>query len=149
METKIENAQAKHQSWLYCLGELILVFLPAFILLKVSSSWVGEDLIRSYTIVWLANLLMLAMIWTSLKLRGHSWKTFGLTFKPVNLKQSLRIFGQSLLVFVFAVQNAAIVELRFLFWVVEFPRSLLIFLTLLIGVVVGWFLKPKILPLWQ
>ncbi len=47
-----------------------------------------------------------------------------------------------LLVLVFAVQNAAIVELRFLFWVVEFPRSLLIFLTLLIGVVVGWFLKP-------
>lgn len=49
-----------------------------------------------------------------------------------------------LLVFVFAVQNAAIIEVRFLFWVVEFPRSLLIFLMLLIGVVVGWFLKPML-----
>lgn len=47
-----------------------------------------------------------------------------------------------LLVLLFAVQNSAIIELKFLFWVVEFPRSLLIFLTLLIGVVVGWFLKP-------
>ncbi len=47
-----------------------------------------------------------------------------------------------LAVLVFAVQNAAIVELKFLFWVVEFPRSLLIFLTMLIGVAIGWFLKP-------
>jgi len=47
-----------------------------------------------------------------------------------------------LLVLVFAVQNAAMVELKFLFWEIEFPRSLLLFLTMLIGVAVGWFLKP-------
>jgi uncharacterized integral membrane protein len=45
-------------------------------------------------------------------------------------------------VLLFAVQNAAMVELKFLFWVVEFPRSLLIFITMLIGVAIGWFLKP-------
>ena len=43
-----------------------------------------------------------------------------------------------LLVLVFAVQNAAIVEIRLLFWEVAFPRSLLIFLMLLIGIVIGW-----------
>ena len=47
-----------------------------------------------------------------------------------------------LLVLTFAVQNAAIVELKFLFWKIEFPRSLLLICTMLIGVVIGWFLKP-------
>lgn len=103
METKMENVQSDHQNWIYCLGEMLLVFLPAFLFIKFTSSWVGEDLIRSYGVVWVANLLMLAMIWTSLKLRGQSWKEFGLTFKPVGLKQGLRVFGQSLVVFVFAV----------------------------------------------
>ena len=42
------------------------------------------------------------------------------------------------LVMIFAVQNAADVEIRLLFWEVSFPRSLLIFLMLLIGIVVGW-----------
>lgn len=43
-----------------------------------------------------------------------------------------------ILVMIFAVQNAAVVEIRLLFWDVAFPRSLLIFVMLLIGVVVGW-----------
>lgn len=103
METKMDNVQSDHQNWIYCLGEMLLVFLPAFLFIKFTSSWVGEDLIRSYGVVWVANLLMLAMIWTSLKLRGQSWKELGLTFNPVSLKQGLRVFGQSLVVFVFAV----------------------------------------------
>lgn len=103
METKMENVQSDHQNWIYCLGEMLLVFLPAFLFIKFTSSWVGEDLFRSYGVVWVANLLMLAMIWTSLKLRGQSWKEFGLTFNQVSLKQGLRVFGQSLVVFVFAV----------------------------------------------
>lgn len=45
------------------------------------------------------------------------------------------------LVMIFAVQNAAVVEIRLLFWDVAFPRSLLIFMMLLIGVVIGWFLR--------
>jgi len=99
----MENVQSDHQNWIYCLGEMLLVFLPAFLFIKFTSSWVGEDLFRSYGVVWVANLLMLAMIWTSLKLRGQSWKEFGLTFNQVSLKQGLRVFGQSLVVFVFAV----------------------------------------------
>lgn len=45
------------------------------------------------------------------------------------------------LVMVFAVQNAAVVDIRLLFWDVAFPRSLLIFMMLLIGAVIGWFLR--------
>ena len=46
-----------------------------------------------------------------------------------------------ILVMVFAVQNAAVVDIRLLFWDVALPRSLLIFMMLLIGVVIGWFLR--------
>ena len=45
------------------------------------------------------------------------------------------------LVMIFAVQNAAVVDIRLLFWDVAFPRSLLIFMMLLIGAVIGWFLR--------
>ena len=46
-----------------------------------------------------------------------------------------------ILVMIFAIQNAAIVEIRLLFWEVAFPRSLLLFMMLLIGIVIGWFTR--------
>lgn len=45
------------------------------------------------------------------------------------------------MVMIFAVQNAAMVEIQLLFWEVAFPRSLLIFMMLLIGIVIGWFAR--------
>lgn len=44
-----------------------------------------------------------------------------------------------LLVIVFALQNAAVVEIRLLFWEVALPRSLLIITMLIAGIVIGWF----------
>ena len=44
-------------------------------------------------------------------------------------------------VMIFAVQNATVVEIRLLFWEVAFPRSLLIFMMLLVGIVIGWFAR--------
>ncbi|MBT8313369.1 MAG: CPBP family intramembrane metalloprotease, partial [Maribacter sp.] len=101
--TKMENVHYDHKNWIYRIGELLLVFLPAFLFIKLTSPWVGEDLIRGNGVVWIANLLMLAMIWTSLKLRGQSWKEFGLTFNRLSLRQGLRFFGQSLVVFAFGI----------------------------------------------
>lgn len=40
----------------------------------------------------------------------------------------------------FIIQNVAIVEIQFLFWSTRMPRSLLIFLLLAIGIIIGWFL---------
>lgn len=50
-------------------------------------------------------------------------------------------FALIVLVMIFALQNAAIVEIRLLFWEVALPRSLLIFMMLLIGIVIGWFAR--------
>ena len=46
-----------------------------------------------------------------------------------------------LFVITFMVQNAAVVEIRLLFWVLDMPRSLLVFMLLVIGIVIGWFLR--------
>lgn len=48
-------------------------------------------------------------------------------------------FGLFVFVMVFAVQNAADVEIKLLLWHVTFPRSLLIFMMLMIGMIIGWF----------
>jgi uncharacterized integral membrane protein len=42
------------------------------------------------------------------------------------------------LVVLFIVQNAAVVEIRLLFWTLTMSRALMIFLVLAIGIVLGW-----------
>jgi putative membrane protein len=56
---------------------------------------------------------------------------------------NLKIISLVFLVFLgvlFIVQNVAIVEVQFLFWSIEMSQSLLIFLLLAIGIIIGWFL---------
>jgi uncharacterized integral membrane protein len=43
-----------------------------------------------------------------------------------------------LLVVVFIVQNATVVDIQFLFWKLSMSRSLMIFFVLAIGIVIGW-----------
>lgn len=53
------------------------------------------------------------------------------------------------LVVLFIVQNVAVVEMQFLFWSIQMPRcpdaqmprSLMIFLVLGTGMIIGWFLS--------
>jgi uncharacterized integral membrane protein len=42
------------------------------------------------------------------------------------------------LVVIFIVQNAAVVDIRFLLWTFSMSRSLMIFFVLAIGIAVGW-----------
>lgn len=44
------------------------------------------------------------------------------------------------LVVLFIVQNVTVVEIKFLFWSIQMSRSLLIFILLAIGFVIGWFM---------
>ena len=43
------------------------------------------------------------------------------------------------LLLIFIVQNAVVVELHFLFWTLSMSRSLMILFVLFIGLVAGWF----------
>ena len=40
----------------------------------------------------------------------------------------------------FIIQNVAVVEIQFLFWSIQMSRSLLMFLLLAVGILIGWFL---------
>ncbi len=42
-------------------------------------------------------------------------------------------------VVLFIVQNVAVVEIQFLFWSMQLSRSLLMFLVLAAGILIGWF----------
>jgi uncharacterized integral membrane protein len=44
------------------------------------------------------------------------------------------------LIVLFVIQNAAMVEIQFLFWSTLVPRSLLMFIVLATGIIMGWFL---------
>ncbi|MCG6969434.1 MAG: LapA family protein [Gammaproteobacteria bacterium] len=54
-----------------------------------------------------------------------------------NVKLIISLILVVLLV-VFIVQNAAVVELHFLFWTLSMSRSLMILFVLFIGLLVGW-----------
>ncbi|MCP5349173.1 MAG: lipopolysaccharide assembly protein LapA domain-containing protein [Gammaproteobacteria bacterium] len=47
----------------------------------------------------------------------------------------------SAVVLLFIFQNVATVEIQFLFWSMSMPRSLMILLILLVGILIGWFLR--------
>ena len=53
------------------------------------------------------------------------------------------------LVAVFIVQNAEVVELRFLFWKLGMSRSLMFVFLVLIGIAAGWLLRGHTHPKTQ
>jgi uncharacterized integral membrane protein len=55
----------------------------------------------------------------------------------VNFKLLAVIAALSLLV-VFVAQNYEVVEIKFLFWTVKASRAIVLFLTLITGLIVGW-----------
>ena len=58
----------------------------------------------------------------------------------MSFKLLLILFLAGLLV-VFIIQNVAIVDIQFFTWSVSIPRSLLMFIVLGVGIVMGWFFK--------
>jgi putative membrane protein len=57
----------------------------------------------------------------------------------VNYKLILILILAGLAV-LFIIQNVTVVEIRLLFWSIQMSRSLLVFLLLAIGIIIGWFL---------
>jgi hypothetical protein len=72
------------------IGEILLVFISAFVFIRLMKPLVGDDPILKQAVVWVANILMLIIVWAGLKLRGEGWKDFGLTFKSFPGERELR-----------------------------------------------------------
>ncbi len=45
------------------------------------------------------------------------------------------------LVVIFIIQNVAVVDIKFLFWKLSMSRSLMMFFLIIVGMIIGWFLK--------
>jgi len=53
------------------------------------------------------------------------------------------ILSSILLIVIFSLQNAEIVQLKFLFWEITCPRILLILISVSLGVVIGMFIPRR------
>ena len=85
------------------IAEIILVFLAAAIIIGLFLPMVEGDLILTQLVVWIANVVMLAIVWAGLRIRRQSWKHFGLGTEVFNKQQLVRTLLLSLLVFVLAL----------------------------------------------
>ncbi len=84
-------------------GEILGVFLVGLLLIQLLLPLAGDNIIVQQAIVWVANVVMLLLVWWGIRVRGQHWSDIGLTFRQITLKESFRIFLQSLLVFVMAM----------------------------------------------
>jgi len=62
----------------------------------------------------------------------------------MNYKLFTTVFLLALAI-IFIVQNAAVVELRFLFWKLAMSRALMFSLLVLIGIGIGWLIRGHML----
>ena len=59
--------------------ELALIFV--LILIQLAAPYAGDNLVAIQGVVWIANVLMLLLVWQGLRLRGEGWAHFGLRFE--------------------------------------------------------------------
>ena len=59
-------------------AEIAVVFLAAFVVIAVGIKMVGTDMLARQAVLWFANIIMLVIVWTGLRLRGQTWAHFGL-----------------------------------------------------------------------
>jgi len=83
-------------------AEIVLIFSVVAVIIKIFISDQPQDLIYNQAVIWCANIVMLILVFTGVKLRGESLSQFGLSFKKFNLKFALKTFLQSIVVFALA-----------------------------------------------
>ena len=99
--------QLQSNLW-FKIGEIVLLFLIVLAFVGLILLLEGDDLELKQLVVWMANILMLIYVGLGIKLRGEKWSDFGLTFKSVTLRESIRVFLLSLLVLVLALAGFVI-----------------------------------------
>jgi uncharacterized integral membrane protein len=66
----------------------------------------------------------------------------GVRMKKLNYKKIISLVLAALTI-LFILQNIAVININFLFWTFFVSRSVLIFVVLLIGIVIGWLLRSS------
>ena len=83
--------------------EILLVFGVAILFVKLFKSNKVDELLYNQIIIWIANIIMLFVVYLGLKLRGESLSHFGFSFKKFNWKFGFITFLQSILVSVLSI----------------------------------------------
>jgi membrane protease YdiL (CAAX protease family) len=83
--------------------EIILVFIIPILFITVFGSNEVSDLVYNQFVIWFANIVMLIIVFTGIKLRGEGLSHFGFSFNKVTWKIGLKTFLQSILVFILGV----------------------------------------------
>lgn len=91
--------------------EIILVFLVAFIFITTLQSNETSDLLYNQAIIWFANIIMLTLVFTGIKLRREGLGHFGFSYKKITWKIGLKTILQSILVFILALAGFIIASI--------------------------------------
>lgn len=83
-------------------AEILFIFLVSGTIVSLFISDQPDDLVYNQFVVWCANIIVLIIIFTGVKLRGEKLSQFGLTFKKFSSKYALKTFLQSLVVAILA-----------------------------------------------
>ncbi len=84
------------------IGEIVAVFALALAFIRIGMPLAGSSPIAAQGIVWLANVLMLFLVWLGLRLRSQGWEHLGLLF-DLGRRQIIRAFLRSIPVFIAAL----------------------------------------------
>lgn len=106
METKTQVAPIGHMlktNKVAQVAEIVLVFAVAGTVMVMGFPYANENPVALQIVVWIANVLMLGMVWLGLHLRGQTWAHFGLSFRFPGWARIGKALLKSVVVFVAAV----------------------------------------------
>lgn len=81
----------------------MVVFLAPGAFLLATAPLAGDDPLRYQALVWVADVMMLALVWAGLRARGEGWRHLGLGRWSWGVRGVLRGLALSLIVFATAV----------------------------------------------
>jgi hypothetical protein len=89
-------------------AELVAVFVVAAAIVFGVVPVVGENPLARQGVVWIADVLMLVIVWLGLRLRRQNWEHFGLSFRLANWRAIFRAVLLSFVVFGAAISAFAV-----------------------------------------
>lgn len=85
------------------IGEILLLFILGFAFIKLILPMAGNNPLYKQLVAAATSILILIYVWVGLKLRGESWKDFGLTFGSISWREGFKGFLLSLFVAVLGI----------------------------------------------
>lgn len=90
LSARPNSAPVVRRPRLAALAEALLLIAVALAVILGTRPFAGDNPIRLQAMAWIANVLMLLIIWTGLRLRGQTWRDFGLRIPTKGRRPILR-----------------------------------------------------------